>query len=270
MKKFISTLALILAAASLYAQQRVSGVVKDRASAPIIGATVVIDGTTKGVVTGVDGKPFCRHSQRMTKGDVNMCLMHTAMGKTLTLKHNVCTPCPYDRGNLYLGTMGIFKGIKFPEKAEDAYTMGSPCQFGWLDKTDGHVSKFFDFSTLEPVLENIVGDVDIYSPTIFLLNNEYTSPLSSIAPTFYHFFISDTTVLNNDTCVVLTFTTANRRDLGLSILLIAHDLAVVKNVCDRICVMEKGLFVDCGDAADVFDHPQSDYTKRLLSAVPCI
>ena len=61
-----------------------------------------------------------------------------------------------------------------------------------------------------------------------------------------------------------------RRQLGLSILLIAHDLAVVKNVCDRICVMEKGRFVDCGDAADVFDHPTSDYTKRLLSAVPRI
>ena len=61
-----------------------------------------------------------------------------------------------------------------------------------------------------------------------------------------------------------------RNNLGLSILLIAHDLAVVKNVCDRICVMEKGRFVDCGDAADVFDHPQSDYTRRLLSAVPCI
>ena len=61
-----------------------------------------------------------------------------------------------------------------------------------------------------------------------------------------------------------------RQQLGLSILLIAHDLAVVKNVCDRICVMEKGLFVDCGDAAAVFDHPQSDYTKRLLSAVPKI
>ena len=61
-----------------------------------------------------------------------------------------------------------------------------------------------------------------------------------------------------------------RQQLGLSILLIAHDLAVVKNVCDQICVMEKGLFVDCGDAADVFDHPQSDYTKRLLSAVPRI
>ena len=61
-----------------------------------------------------------------------------------------------------------------------------------------------------------------------------------------------------------------RRDLGLSILLIAHDLAVVKNVCDRICVMEKGLFVDTGDAAAVFDHPTSDYTRRLLLAVPRI
>ena len=61
-----------------------------------------------------------------------------------------------------------------------------------------------------------------------------------------------------------------RRELGLTILLIAHDLAVVKNVCDGICVMEKGMFVDCGEAAAVFDHPQSEYTKKLLTAVPRI
>ena len=61
-----------------------------------------------------------------------------------------------------------------------------------------------------------------------------------------------------------------RNELGLSILLIAHDLAVVKNVCDRICVMERGRFVDVGEAADVFEHPQSDYTKKLLAAVPRI
>ncbi len=59
-----------------------------------------------------------------------------------------------------------------------------------------------------------------------------------------------------------------RRDLGLTIVLIAHDLAVVKNVCDRVAVMEKGVFVDFGAAADVFEHPRSDYTRRLLSAVP--
>ncbi len=61
-----------------------------------------------------------------------------------------------------------------------------------------------------------------------------------------------------------------RTNLGLSILLIAHDLAVVKNVCDRICVMERGVFVDAGEAEQVFTHPTSDYTKRLLAAVPDI
>ena len=59
-----------------------------------------------------------------------------------------------------------------------------------------------------------------------------------------------------------------RERLGLTILLIAHDLAVVKNVCDRICVMERGLFVDVGPSEQVFSAPQSAYTKRLLSAVP--
>ena len=59
-----------------------------------------------------------------------------------------------------------------------------------------------------------------------------------------------------------------RHELDLSILLSAHDLAVVKNVCDRVCVMQRGLFVDAGSAAEVFDNPASDYTKRLLAAVP--
>ena len=59
-----------------------------------------------------------------------------------------------------------------------------------------------------------------------------------------------------------------RRDLGLTIVLIAHDLAVVKNICDRIAVMEKGLFVDAGDAESVMSNPSSDYARRLIAAVP--
>ncbi len=96
-------------------------------------------------VTGVDGRAFCRHSQRMTKGDVNVCLMRTTRGRTLTLKHNVCTPTPYDRGSAYYGTKGVFKGIFFPKTAEEAYAMGSPCRFGWIDRTDARVDSFFGF-----------------------------------------------------------------------------------------------------------------------------
>lgn len=59
-----------------------------------------------------------------------------------------------------------------------------------------------------------------------------------------------------------------RRELGLSILLIAHDLAVVKNVCDSVCVMQCGLFVDSGPSEEVFRNPKSAYTRRLLDAVP--
>ena len=61
-----------------------------------------------------------------------------------------------------------------------------------------------------------------------------------------------------------------RRETGLAILLVAHDLAVVKNVCDRICVMERGVFVDSGEAEEVFLHPTSECTRRLLEAVPRI
>ena len=96
-------------------------------------------------MVGVDGKPFNRHTQKMVKGDVTMCLMKTANGKTLVLKHDVCNPVPYDRGSHYIGSKGIFRGITFPETAADAYTMGSPCRFGWIEQNDGNVEKFFDF-----------------------------------------------------------------------------------------------------------------------------
>jgi len=59
-----------------------------------------------------------------------------------------------------------------------------------------------------------------------------------------------------------------RRDLGLAVVLVAHDLAVVRNVCDRVCVMHAGVFEDAGSAEDVFAHPKSAYTRRLLEAVP--
>ena len=93
----------------------------------------------------MNGKPFNRHSAKMTKGDVTMCLMRTVNGRQIVLKHDVCNPCPYDRGSHYIGSRGVFRGITFPETAADAYKMGSPCRFGWIDGPKGAVEDFFDF-----------------------------------------------------------------------------------------------------------------------------
>ncbi|MER7667459.1 ABC transporter ATP-binding protein [Kitasatospora sp. NPDC096128] len=61
-----------------------------------------------------------------------------------------------------------------------------------------------------------------------------------------------------------------QRDLGLALVFIAHDLAVVRQVSDRVAVMRAGRFVEQGDADTVYDSPQHPYTKDLLAAVPAL
>jgi ABC-type oligopeptide transport system ATPase subunit len=57
-------------------------------------------------------------------------------------------------------------------------------------------------------------------------------------------------------------------EFGLAYLFIAHDLAVVRSVSDRIAVMHRGRIVETGAAKDVYEHPQDAYTKALLASVP--
>ncbi len=59
-----------------------------------------------------------------------------------------------------------------------------------------------------------------------------------------------------------------RRDMGLSILFVAHDLSVVKYFCDRIAVMYFGKIVELASSDELFAHPCHPYTKSLLSAIP--
>jgi oligopeptide transport system ATP-binding protein len=56
--------------------------------------------------------------------------------------------------------------------------------------------------------------------------------------------------------------------LGLSYLFIAHDLAVVKHMADRIAVMYLGQVMEVGDKAALFAHPRHPYTRALLAAIP--
>jgi peptide/nickel transport system ATP-binding protein len=61
-----------------------------------------------------------------------------------------------------------------------------------------------------------------------------------------------------------------QRDLGLSLVFIAHDLAVVRQVSDRVAVMRRGAVVELGTADEVYDSPQHPYTRGLLAAVPVL
>ena len=54
----------------------------------------------------------------------------------------------------------------------------------------------------------------------------------------------------------------------MSILFISHNLNVVRKLCSRVAVMEKGKIVETGSTDQVFYHPRAEYTKRLIAAIP--
>lgn len=55
---------------------------------------------------------------------------------------------------------------------------------------------------------------------------------------------------------------------GVGILLISHDLRVIKHLCNRVAVMYRGEIVETGTTEDVFNNPKHEYTKRLIDAIP--
>ena len=59
-------------------------------------------------------------------------------------------------------------------------------------------------------------------------------------------------------------------ELGLTMLFVSHDLAVVRYLADRIAVMHRGKIIERGEAEDVFRNPKEAYTRQLLAAVPML
>ena len=67
---------------------------------------------------------------------------------------------------------------------------------------------------------------------------------------------------------VLALLSELKAEMGLSMLFITHDLRVAREIADRIVVMQRGRIVEQAPAAQLFDAPEADYTRRLLEAVP--
>jgi oligopeptide/dipeptide ABC transporter ATP-binding protein len=59
-----------------------------------------------------------------------------------------------------------------------------------------------------------------------------------------------------------------KREMGMSILLITHNLGIVGDIADRLAVMYAGQIVECGHAADVLGRPRHPYTRALVDSVP--
>ena len=69
---------------------------------------------------------------------------------------------------------------------------------------------------------------------------------------------------------VLNLLTDLKKELGLSMVFISHDIQTVRYISDNIIVMNKGKAVERGTAAEVFNNPKDDYTRLLLGAAPSL
>lgn len=69
---------------------------------------------------------------------------------------------------------------------------------------------------------------------------------------------------------ILELLASTRRDEGLTLIMVSHDLGVVQNVCDEVLVMTDGAVVEQGSTREVLSRPAHPYTQKLLSAIPTI
>ena len=85
------------------------------------------------------------------------------------------------------------------------------------------------------------------------------------------FIICDESVSALDVSVqaqVLNLLNELKKDYGLTYIFISHDLSVVKYMSDRMLVMQGGIIEEMGDADDIYRNPKTEYTKKLIDAIP--
>lgn len=108
--------------------------------------------------------------------------------------------------------------IYFMENLYENYYRKSPtCSKTMLiGQKELSFSKFIEPQSMEFMLNDAFGNIDVYSSSIKMFSNELISPLSSYGTRFYQFFLTDTIEYKGDSCIVLAFNPANLRDIGFS------------------------------------------------------
>jgi peptide/nickel transport system ATP-binding protein len=85
------------------------------------------------------------------------------------------------------------------------------------------------------------------------------------------FIICDESVSALDVSVqaqVLNLLNELKKEFGFTYIFISHDLSVVKFMSDRMMVMNRGQIVEIGDADEIYYHPKTDYTKKMIRSIP--
>lgn len=119
-----------------------------------------------------------------------------------------------------------------------------------LPSTDPFLAKFPSEMSVGQAQRVLIAMATIHRPAL-LIADEATSALDVITQ-----------------AEILTLFRELNRNSGMAILFISHDLASVAGICDRVSILHDGHIVECGPTTSILHHPQHDYTRRLMAALP--
>jgi ABC-type glutathione transport system ATPase component len=132
-------------------------------------------------------------------------------------------------------------------------------------------------STLDAAIKSLMNDVGLASAFAKKYPHEFSGgqrqriAIGRALATKPEFIVADEPVSALDVTIqaqILDLLKDLKDEYGLTMLFVSHDLAVVRQIADRVAVLYRGKLEEVGNTASVFDNPTSDYTQRLLAAIP--
>lgn len=162
-------------------------------------------------ITRQDFYEYRKHEKtELSLMDVDTTLKHKKGFKKLSFM--------FDNINISEISGSNYMPVYFMEKLSQTHYRKKPtCTKNMLmAQKDVTISKFIEPQTIDFMLGDVFGDVNIYDNSIRILSNDLVSPLAPFATRFYQFFLIDTLEYKGDSCIVLAFNPANMRDIGFS------------------------------------------------------